>query len=126
MAWQELACGYMTGKLLLKLDATQYILQNHALEDFAFMEDPANSRNRSTFYFTLARLLFQDEASSKTKFKSFIAPLQQARQPMLCLAHSPGCIFCVAFLASLEGQSKAGGFVLGAPKLGLKALVYLA
>ena len=70
----------MTGKLLLKLDATHYILQNHALEDFAFMEDPANSRNRSTFYFILARLLFQDEASSKTKFKGFIDPLQQARR----------------------------------------------
>ena len=77
-AKQELACGYMSGKLLLKLDATNYILQNHALEDFAFMEDPANSRNRSTFYFILARLLFQDEASAKTKFKGFIAPLQQA------------------------------------------------
>lgn len=69
----------MSGKLLLKLDATHYMLQNHALEDFAFMADPANSRNRSTFYFILARLLFQDEASSKTKFKGFIAPLQQAR-----------------------------------------------
>lgn len=84
-SWQELACGYMTGKLLLKLDATQYILQNHGLEDFAFMEDPANSRNRSTFYFILARLLFQDEASSKTKFKSFIAPLQQASRALAWL-----------------------------------------
>lgn len=74
----------MSGKLLLKLDATQYILQNHAVEDFPFMEDPANSRNRSTFYFILAKLLFHDEASSRTKFKSLIAPLQQARPAANC------------------------------------------
>ena len=67
--------GYMSGKLLLKLDAITYILQHHASENFAFLDDPANSRNRSTFYYILARLLFMEDTPSK--FKSFVAPLQQ-------------------------------------------------
>lgn len=91
----------MTGKLLLKLDATQYILQNHALEDFAFMEDPANARNRSTFYFILARLLFQDEASSKTKFKSFIAPLQQVMHIKLARQNSTFSFELLAYCACI-------------------------
>ena len=72
---QELAVGYMSGKLLLKLDAITYILQHHASENFAFLDDPANSRNRSTFYYILARLLFMEDTPSK--FKTFVAPLQQ-------------------------------------------------
>ena len=67
--------GYMSGKLLLKLDAITYILQHHASENFAFLDDPANSRNRSTFYYILARLLFMEDTPSK--FKTFVAPLQQ-------------------------------------------------
>lgn len=76
---QELAVGYMSGKLLLKLDAISYILQHHASENFAFLEDPANSRNRSTFYYILARLLFMEDTPSK--FKAFVAPLQQVFPP---------------------------------------------
>lgn len=72
---QELAVGYMSAKLLLKLDAITYILQHHASENFAFLDDPANSRNRSTFYTILARLLFMEDTSAK--FKAFVAPLQQ-------------------------------------------------
>lgn len=65
----------MSGKLLLKLDAIHFILMNHTSEHFAFLDEPANSRNRTTFYSTLARLLYVEE--TPTKFKSFIAPLQQ-------------------------------------------------
>ncbi|KAK9818400.1 hypothetical protein WJX72_012091 [[Myrmecia] bisecta] len=73
--FQDLAAGYMSGKLLLKLDAIAYILLNHTSEHFAFLDDPANTRNRTTFYYTLARLLFMEDTPSK--FKSFVAPLQQ-------------------------------------------------
>ena len=76
-AMQDLAAGYTSGKLLLKLDFTSYILQHHTAEHFAFLDDPANSRSRTTFYFTLARLLFVEDTAAK--FKAFVAPLQQAR-----------------------------------------------
>ena len=77
VAVQDLAAGYTSGKLLLKLDFTSYILQHHTAEHFAFLDDPANSRSRTTFYFTLARLLFVEDTAAK--FKAFVAPLQQAR-----------------------------------------------
>eukprot|EP00891_Asterochloris_glomerata_P007395 jgi/Astpho2/7395/fgenesh1_pm.00114_%23_12_t len=74
--FQDLASGFMSGKLLQKLDTCAYILAHHTSDNFAFLADPVNARNRTTFYHTLARLLFMDESASK--FKSFVAPLQQA------------------------------------------------
>jgi exportin-7 len=73
--FQELAAGYMSGKLLLKLDAVNYILEHHTREDFTFLDEFNNSRNRTIFYFTLGRLLFMEDSSAK--FKAFIASLQQ-------------------------------------------------
>ena len=72
---QDLASGFMSGKLLQKLDTSAYILAHHTSDNFAFLDDPINARNRTTFYHTLARLLFMDESASK--FMSFVAPLQQ-------------------------------------------------
>ena len=72
---QDLASGFMSGKLLQKLDTSTYILAHHTSDNFAFLDDPVNARNRTTFYHTLARMLFMDESASK--FKSFVAPLQQ-------------------------------------------------
>lgn len=73
--FQELAAGYMSGKLLLKLDAVNYILENHTREYFPFLDEYSNSRNRTIFYFTLGRLLFMEDSSAK--FKAFISSLQQ-------------------------------------------------
>ena len=78
---QDLAAGYTSGKLLLKLDFTSYILQHHTAEHFAFLDDAANSRSRTTFYFTLARLLFVEDTPAK--FKAFVAPLQQVRSGLM-------------------------------------------
>ena len=74
---QDLAAGYMSGKLLLKLDAVAFILGHHTAEHFAFLADPANSRARTAFYATLARLLFMED--TPLRFKAFVAPLQQVR-----------------------------------------------
>ena len=71
--------GYMSGKLLLKLDAIHYILANHASDTFSFLKEACNNSNRSTYYFILARLLLMEDNS--LKFKAFVAPLQQARSP---------------------------------------------
>ena len=67
--------GYMSGKLLQRLDTAAFLLQNHTAEHFAFLSAANNSHARTTFYHTLARLLFADETPAK--FKSFVAPLQQ-------------------------------------------------
>lgn len=90
---QDLAAGYMSGKLLLKLDATAFILQHHTAEHFAFMDDPANSRSRTSFYCTLAKLLFMEDTPAK--WKSFVAPLQQVPH---CPQQLP-CHHSVTFLA---------------------------
>eukprot|EP00249_Psilotum_nudum_P023856 c29008_g1_i2 orf=146-1945(-) len=82
--FQELAAGYMSGKLLLKLDAVNYILGHHTREHFPFLDDFSCSRNRTTFYFTLGRLLFMED--SPVKFKSSMEPLQQV---LLSLESTP-------------------------------------
>ncbi len=80
-AVQDLAAGYTSGKLLLKLDFTSYILQHHTAEHFAFLDDPANSRSRTTFYFTLARLLFVEDTAAK--FKAFVRATAAGKAPAL-------------------------------------------
>ena len=74
-AAQDLASGYMSGKLLLKLDSVAFILVNHTSKNFAFLDQAVNSRARTSFYHTLARLLFMEDTPAK--FKAFVAPLQQ-------------------------------------------------
>jgi exportin-7 len=73
--FQDLAAGYMSGKLLLKLNTINYILGHHTHEYFPFLDEPLNTRHRTTFYATLGRLLFMDDSPSK--FKAFVAPFQQ-------------------------------------------------
>ncbi|KAI3436525.1 hypothetical protein D9Q98_005942 [Chlorella vulgaris] len=73
--FQDLAAGYMSGKLLLKLEAIAFLLTHHTSDYFPFLSEPSNLRNRTTFYHTLARLLFMEDTPAK--FKSFVAPLQQ-------------------------------------------------
>lgn len=74
--FQDLAAGYMSGKLMLKLDAVSFLLSHHTAEYFPFLANAANLRARTTFYLTLARLLFMEEAPGS--FKAFMAPLGQS------------------------------------------------
>jgi len=73
--FQDLAAGYMSGKLLLKLEAVTYLLSHHSTEYYPFVSHPANRRARTVYYQTLARLLFMEDPPLG-KFKSFVAPLQ--------------------------------------------------
>ena len=73
--FQDLAAGYMSGKLMLKLDAVSYLLTHHTVEYFPFLANAGNTRSRTTFYLTLARLLFMEDAPGN--FKAFMAPLGQ-------------------------------------------------
>ncbi|KAJ4956852.1 hypothetical protein NE237_013635 [Protea cynaroides] len=69
----EMASGYMTGKLLLKLDTIKVIIAHHTGEHFPFLEQPKCSRSRTTFYYTIGWLIFMEE--SPVKFRSSMDPL---------------------------------------------------
>jgi exportin-7 len=43
---QDLALGYMSGKLLLKLEAVHFMLAHHTSTYYNFLEQPVNTRNR--------------------------------------------------------------------------------
>jgi exportin-7 len=49
------------------------LLTRHTAEYFPFLALPGNSRHRTTFYATLARLVFMEDESDK--FEPFIAPI---------------------------------------------------
>lgn len=70
---QDLAVGFMSGKLLLRLDAINQTLAQHTPEHFPFLNDYANTRSRTIFYATLGRLLFMEDSTEK--FAAFMAPL---------------------------------------------------
>ncbi|TYJ15852.1 hypothetical protein E1A91_A10G211000v1 [Gossypium mustelinum] len=84
----ELASGYMTGKLLLKLDTVKFIIANHTREHFPFLEEYRCSRSRTTFYYTIGWLIFMED--SPIKFKSSMEPLLQV---FVSLESTPDAVF---------------------------------
>lgn len=72
----ELASGYSSAKLMLKLETIHFILINHNSEHFNFMLEPANLRQRSKYYCTLCKLLFMQDYSEQN-FLRFMHPLEQ-------------------------------------------------
>lgn len=84
----ELASGYMTGKLLLKLDTVNFIISNHTREHFPFLEEHRCSRSRTTFYYTIGWLIFMED--SHVKFKSSMEPLLKV---FIALESTPDAMF---------------------------------
>ncbi|XP_071724978.1 uncharacterized protein [Rutidosis leptorrhynchoides] len=84
----ELASGYMTGKLLLKLDTVKFIVANHTREHFPFLEEYRCSRSRTTFYYIIGWLIFMEDSS--VKFKSSMEPLLQV---FVSLESTPDTMF---------------------------------
>ncbi len=76
----------MSGKLLMKLDAVSQLLQQHTADHYAFLDAPANGRNRTTYYATLARLLFMEDTPQR--FRAFVLPLHQVRECNRGMGHS--------------------------------------
>eukprot|EP00803_Ostreobium_quekettii_P004119 evm.model.scf_281.4 EVM.evm.TU.scf_281.4 scf_281:37255-51104(+) len=73
--FQDLGGGYMSGKLLMKLETVNTLLQHHSSDRFDFLRQPTSFRSRTIFYNTLTKLLFMED--TPTKFKTFVAPMQQ-------------------------------------------------
>lgn len=79
----DIASGYSSGKLLLSLDTVQYLLAHHTAEEFPFLSVPANTRHRTTFHATLARLLFtavEDDATERQEM--YMEPIHQVLQQL--------------------------------------------
>ncbi|XP_059653720.1 uncharacterized protein LOC132300582 isoform X1 [Cornus florida] len=84
----ELASGYMTGKLLLKLDTVKFIVAHHTREHFPFLEEYRCSRSRTTFYYTIGWLIFMEDSS--VKFRSSMDALLQV---FIILESTPDAMF---------------------------------
>ncbi|CAI9102605.1 OLC1v1000900C2 [Oldenlandia corymbosa var. corymbosa] len=84
----ELATGYMTGKLLLKLETVKFIIANHTKEHFPFLEEYRASRSRTTFYYTISSLIFLED--SPLLFKSSMDSLVQV---FITLGATPDAMF---------------------------------
>jgi len=89
--FSELAAGYSSGKLLLKLDIVHLILRSHTSTEFPFLDLPANGRHRTAFQGMLARLLFS-ESEQPAQFAQFMDPVREALDK-LCEAAKQGPIF---------------------------------
>jgi exportin-7 len=80
----EIASGYSSGKLLLGLETVQYLIGHHTAEEFPFLAIPANTRHRTTFHMTIARLLFTtafDESSER--FERFMEPIEDVLNKLM-------------------------------------------
>mmetsp|Transcript_7505 Transcript_7505/g.12746 ORF Transcript_7505/g.12746 Transcript_7505/m.12746 type:complete len:1077 (-) Transcript_7505:234-3464(-) len=99
----DLAGGYSSGKMLLKLETVHFILSNHTSSEFPFLDVSANSRLRTTFYCTLCKLLFSDDNS--IKFKAFMQPftelLKQLKEQTSLEAFSSAHV-CTALIGALR------------------------
>ncbi|KAL5715586.1 hypothetical protein ACHQM5_017387 [Ranunculus cassubicifolius] len=84
----ELASGYMTGKLLLKLDTVKFIIGHHNREHFSFLEAHRCARSRTTFYYSIGWLIFMED--SPVKFRSSMDPLSQV---FISLESTPDSMF---------------------------------
>jgi len=73
--FDEIASGYLSAKLASKLDTTKYLLTNHGPENFPFLNEITNLRQRTAFYRTLCKLLFLQNYT-EDDFISFIKPLE--------------------------------------------------
>ncbi|XP_073223202.1 uncharacterized protein [Cicer arietinum] len=84
----EMASGYMTGKLLLKLDTVKHIFLNQNREQFPFLENWECFRSRTTLYYTIGMLVFMED--SQLKFKSSMEPFLQV---LVRLNSTPDALF---------------------------------
>ncbi|CAA3005621.1 exportin-7 isoform X1 [Olea europaea subsp. europaea] len=84
----ELASGYVTGKLLLKLDTIKFIVAHHNREHFPFLEEYRCSKSRTTFYYIIGWLIFMED--SPVLFKSSMAPLLKV---FITLESTPDAMF---------------------------------
>ncbi|KAK8801931.1 hypothetical protein WA158_006326 [Blastocystis sp. Blastoise] len=75
MLLQSLTNGYSSSRLLLKLQAVDFLLQNHTAETFLFLNQCNKPRLRTIYYNILSHLIILDP--SPERLDLFIYPLAQ-------------------------------------------------
>ncbi|XP_060604621.1 exportin-7-like [Ruditapes philippinarum] len=77
----DLSVGYSSVRKLVKLEAVQFMLNNHTSDHFPFLGINAGNspmtdmRCRTTFYIALGRLLMVDLGEDEERFEQFMMPL---------------------------------------------------
>ncbi|GBC18414.2 uncharacterized protein OCT59_006460 [Rhizophagus irregularis] len=71
--FNDLAGGYSSVRLLRKLDIVQYILRNHTIKNFPFLDTTNNLRSRMIYYSALSRILFAED-NVERDFENFVKP----------------------------------------------------
>ncbi|KAL3864345.1 hypothetical protein ACJMK2_006036 [Sinanodonta woodiana] len=80
----DLSVGYSSVRKLVKLDAVQFMVNNHTRDHFPFLginsgnSPMADMRCRTTFYTALGRLMMVDLGEDEDKFEQFMLPLTAA------------------------------------------------
>lgn len=75
----DLSIGYSSVRKLVKLDAIQFVLNNHTAEHFPFLGfQTAVNKNRSYFYTALGRFLLVDVGDEENRVMVFLMPLAAA------------------------------------------------
>ncbi|CEM08647.1 unnamed protein product [Vitrella brassicaformis CCMP3155] len=65
----------VSGRLLLKNETVQSILQRHNHTQFTFLQVPSYGKYRTMYYHTLGKLLFMEVKDNKEPFEEFMQPL---------------------------------------------------
>lgn len=73
--FDDIATGYSSAKLAVKLDSTKFILKNHGVQTFPFLGVSDNHRYRTSFYHTLCKFLFLSDYTEED-FIDFMRPLE--------------------------------------------------
>jgi exportin-7 len=71
----DMASSYSSSRMLLDLDTVKFLVQHHTGEHFAFLLVPANTRQRTVFHTTLARLIFSTMEDMNALFDAFMKPI---------------------------------------------------
>lgn len=93
----DLSVGYSSVRKLVKLEAVQFMLNNHTSDHFPFLginsgnSPMADMRCRTTFYTALGRLLMVDLGEDEERFEQFMMPLAafDSVSNMLANANTP-------------------------------------
>jgi exportin-7 len=73
---RDMVHSFSSGRLLLTIPQVAAVLREHGPAHFPFLLKMANARHRTSFYSSLARLVFFEDDSER--FEPFIAPLLAA------------------------------------------------
>eukprot|EP00762_Andalucia_godoyi_P003313 ANDGO_06687.mRNA.1 Ran-binding protein 16 len=68
----DLATGFVTRKIMVKLPSVATLLENHASMELTFLSNPRNMQARTSYYAALSKLLSLDDCSAQ-QFSDFMA-----------------------------------------------------